>query len=447
MKQNKHRIAKIQTTGAAFLAAAASVTHAQAQPAPTVAPQEPSVGASSVGHNFFKDDFVDAFKHGKFDINVRLRYEYADQKTLEPSHALTVRPRFGFITAPLYGFQAMIEGENVTAIGTRDDYNAAGSNNQPGKTAIADPPTTELNQVWASYSNWNSTLKVGRQRIVLGNARFVGDVGWRQNMQTFDAAALGSSPIKDVDLFYAYIWDVHRIFGNVNNLPAGNQDFDSRSHLVNVSYTGWKYGKVTGFAYLLDLKNGAGAGLSSATFGGSFAGGCTFQTETPAKLNYRLVYAHQQDYADQPVNYNANYFNAELGGTCKIYTLGAGYELQGSDHGVKAFTTPLATLHAFNGWDDIFLATPAAGLQDVYAFAGAKLPGDVPLRFVYHKFDADSGSADFGQEFDVVASHKFGKHWTVLAKYAFYDAHDASPPAQTVASDVQKFWAQVEFNY
>ena len=38
--------------------------------------------------------------------------------------------------------------------------------------------------------------------------------------------------------------------------------------------------------------------------------------------------------------------------------------------------TPLATLHAFNGWADMFLTTPANGLQDLYFRASYTLPMD-----------------------------------------------------------------------
>ncbi len=54
-----------------------------------------------------------------------------------------------------------------------------------------------------------------------------------------------------------------------------------------------------------------------------------------------------------------------------IGTLGVGYELLGSDDGVAAFQTPLATLHKFNGFADQFLVTPAGGLQDIYFYAKA----------------------------------------------------------------------------
>ena len=81
-------------------------------------------------------------------------------------------------------------------------------------------------------------------------------------------------------------------------------------------------------------------------------------------------------------------------------------------------------------------------MRDVYGFIQLTLPYDVPVRAVYHSFEADSGGADSGHELDFSASKKFGKYWAVTAKYAHYDGKDAP-----VVFDVDKFWAQVEFNF
>jgi hypothetical protein len=200
-------------------------------------------------------------------------------------------------------------------------------------------------------------------------------------------------------------------------------------------------GKLTGYAYLLDLENEAPASLanSTATYGISFAG--SRPVHEKVKLEYRAEFAWQTDYADSTVDYQAEYYNIELGVNVKPVVVGAGYEVLGTDNsqGVK---TPLATLHAFNGWADVFLTTPGKGLRDLYAFAQVTLPSQIPLRLVYHKFDADSGGADFGHEIDAVLSKKLGKHWTALAKYAYYDGKEA--PANI---DVHKVWLQIEFNY
>ncbi|MFN3410315.1 MAG: alginate export family protein [Limisphaerales bacterium] len=433
MMKTKH---PLLTGGALVLAITASVF---AQTTPPPPPAEPGSVAS-----LFHGQIPEAFAKGRFNVNVRARYEFVDQDNLaDQSNAGTVRTRFGFTTAPVHGFQGMIEAENVTAFDD-DSYNAAGSNGQPTRPVVADPETTELNQAWLAYSYTNlATAKVGRQRIVLDNHRFVGDVGWRQNQQTFDAASLTLAPAKGFNIFYGYVWDVNRVFGDVSGLPAANTDFNSSSHLINVAYAGCDYAKLTGYAYLLDLENAAGFASSCATYGLAFTGSAPVSEKL--KLDYKAEFALQSDYADNPQSYDTEYYNLELAANVKPFVLGAGYEVLGSDNGV-GFKTPLATLHAFNGWADVFLNTPGNGLRDWYVFAQVTLPKEMPLRVVYHKFDADTGGADYGQEVDVVLSRKFGKHWTALVKYAHYFGDDpvSGLPANT---DVQKFWAQVEFNF
>ncbi len=45
------------------------------------------------------------------------------------------------------------------------------------------------------------------------NARFIGNVGFRQNEQTFDALRVGTTYLPDTDIGYTYLEEVHRIFG------------------------------------------------------------------------------------------------------------------------------------------------------------------------------------------------------------------------------------------
>lgn len=397
--------------------------------------------------NFFNAKIPEVIAEGKFNLNVRLRYEWVDQSTFtEDAHAPTVRTRFGYTTAPLYGFRAMVEGENIAVIGSDDNYNAAGSNGVTDRPVIADPPTTELNQAWLGYiyTNWVAA-KIGRQRLVLDNHRFIGDSAWRQNMQTFDAATIGSTPLADLSLFYGYLWQVHRVFGDVDGLPPANRDFDSDSHLVNVSWSGWKYARFVGYTYLLDLENAAGTANSCATYGGYVAGSMAIGEEV--SLGYRGELAYQTDYAGSSLDYGTEYYNIEAGATVKRLSFGTGYEALGSDDngagsGRASFRTPLQTTHPFNGWANVFSTIPPEGLRDFYGFVQVAAPHDVILRSVYHTFEADAGGADFGQEIDFLASMKFGQYWAVTGKYACYDGKDAP-----VGFDVHKFWAQVEFNF
>jgi hypothetical protein len=440
------------------LAGAQEPSTAQAQPQTigvVVATERPDPVVPSTAGQTFTESFLDAFRHGKMNLNVRLRYEWVEQEptAAKEAHALTLRTRLGYTTAPLHGVQGMLEFENISALSNDKLYRLPGSPAQVDRPVVADPETTEINQAWLSYSNWNSTIRGGRQRIVLDNHRFIGDVGWRQNQQTFDAATFSSSPLNDLDLYYGYVWHVNRVFGDVRAVGPVFRDFDSDSHLVRLAYNRFPIARLVAYTYLLDLENAAGHGNSSATYGLALSGSHTFDPARNARLNHRAEYAFQTDYAEQPARYSAHYLRAELSGDYDRFTLGAGCELLGSGRnrnqpGTRVgFKTPLATLHAFNGWADVFLATPDDGLRDLHAFLGARLPGDVPIRIVYHKYYAHRGGADYGQEINFIASRAFGRHFSALLKYAYYDGKDSAVPAIPAPFDKHLFWAQIEFNF
>lgn len=95
---------------------------------------------------------TDALTHGRVSLALRLRWENADQANLAAANALTLRTALRFTTAPVAGFQAMVEAENVASLGRTADYNAAGTNaSGAGRTVIADPPVTDVNQAWLSF--------------------------------------------------------------------------------------------------------------------------------------------------------------------------------------------------------------------------------------------------------------------------------------------------------
>jgi hypothetical protein len=312
------------------------------------------------------DGLTAALEQGKVSLNVRTRYEDVAQTGLRDASALTLRARLGFTTAPVNGLKAMVEFEHISAL-DGDAYSQAGINSGgAGRAVVADPEGTELNQALLNYQHDKTAFTLGRQRLVLDNARFIGDVGWRQNAQTFDAISVQDKSLTDTTLTYAYINQINRVFGRDH--PQGRWDADS--HLVNASYTGLLAGTLTGYAYLLDFDTAVTN--SCATYGASFVGSRALNPDV--KLTYRLEYARQSDFAASPLSYSTDYTAIELGLGGKPCSFSLGRETLGSDHNV-GFKTPLATLHAFNGWADQFLATPAAGLRDTYAKATAPLPG------------------------------------------------------------------------
>ena len=206
----------------------------------------------------------------------------------------------------------------------------------------------------------------GRYLENLDNERYVGSVAWRQNDQTFDGAKATITAVSAVTGLYAYIGNVNRIFSDES--PVGN--VASNTHLFHLESRPMPIGTLTGYTYLIDLFDLDP--LSNASYGGFLKGkqsvGHGFEYQ------YRLEYARQTNYGDNPVDYEVNYARIEQGLSWSGFTTALIYELLGSDNGVAAFQTPLATGHIFNGLADVFLVTPPTGLQDFYVEAKHKVP-------------------------------------------------------------------------
>lgn len=367
-------------------------------------------------------------------IESRLRYEFGEQDGLDDSHSGTWRNRIGILTRDISGFQLFAEYEGTLTV-DRDSYNAAGVHGPSSKTVIADPESHELNQLWGSYTGLDGFLnvKAGRQAINLDGQRFVGTVGWRQNMQTFDAAAVTLKPTDDLEIYYGYLWKVNRIFGS--EVEAGpTTDFIGNSHLVNAKYKGLPLGTLTTYAYFLDLHNDGGDANSNNTFGVSLAGDL-FSTD----LDYYAEYAYQTDAFDSPLSYGAHYAHGSLSAPIiEDVKATVGLEYLGSDNGV-GFKTPLATLHKFNGFADRFLvSTPGNGLTDLYGSIGFKLPFGFGGSVFYHHFWDDDFGTSFGNEVDLVLTKSLGKGVTLLVKGALFAGESGQP-------DVNR--ATVELNY
>jgi len=371
----------------------------------------------------------EALGSGKVSLDVRYRYEWVDQDGIaNEARASTVRTRLGYMTGEHAGLKAFVEMENTTRVGG-GDYAVPGASPYGPKTSgypvVADPLFTELNQAWLEYalSVWTTQVRYGRQRVTLDNHRFIGNVGWRQNEQTYDAFTVRSAPTEGLRVFYGYFTNANTIIGT---------DRRMRSHIVNVAYGGLPFAKLTVYGYFLDFA--AGAGTDTRTLGVRMEGK---QTLGEVAVLYTIEYARQRDYQDSS-GIDEKYHRVEIGAKLRSVVVKAGQELLGGD-GTYGFQTPLATLHAMNGWADKFLATPANGLDDRYFLVGGSVAG-VKLKAVYHDFSADTGGSDYGTELDLVATRKVGRLLTLGAKYASYDADG-------YATDTRKFWfwGQVRF--
>ncbi len=284
-------------------------------------------------------------------LNITTRYEFRDLQGLDASHALTSRARLGLLVGPFSGLSLFgeLEGTGVAIDDYRSNPTPSQSTrpNKVGNTPIADPENFELNQLWAEYKREAFAIKVGRQRIVTNNSAFVGNVGWRQNEQTFDAVTLAYAD-EAWKASYTFSNRVQRIFGKDSNdaLPGPPlKDFEGEFHFIDALYTteAASYG---GYVYLIDVDNNANVGRSN-TFGaftktGGLHAELAFQTGNSAiDGDYEAVYSH--------INYTKSF------GKSSVI---AGFEYLGDD-----FKTPFATVHAFNGFADNFVLD-RIGLRD-----------------------------------------------------------------------------------
>jgi hypothetical protein len=322
------------------------------------------------------DGISQAVKDSKVGVNLRYRYENVDEDNANKNaDASTLRSRITVNTGKFNNFSATIEVDDVSTIGA-DDYNST-TNGNGQYSVVADPTGTEVNQASITYQQGMAKFTLGRQRVVLDDQRFVGGVAWRQNEQTYDGYRLVLTPNDNFKIDASYIHNVNRIFGE----DSPNSDLDGDVILINANYQINKAHKLVGFYYGMEFDNNAA--FSNDTYGFTYNGKLAISDKN--KIALKAGFASQSDAGDNPTDYDADYLTAEAMFITPAFGLGAGYELLGSDDSIKAFQTPLATLHKFNGFADKFLGTPADGLEDVYVKATTKING-VKLAAIYHDY-------------------------------------------------------------
>lgn len=375
-------------------------------------------------------EWYDALAASTANADLNLRYESVNQdNTLQDADALTLRSRIGLTTGNYKGFSFTASLEDVRIVLGQGDYTVGLTGYKVGEySVIADPETTELDQGFLQYKSDALTVKAGRQVIALDGHRFVGHVGWRQDRQTFDAVTVSYKASDSLNVFYGYITQRNRIF-------AEAADMDSKDHLLNASYTS-DFGKLTAYAYLLEVDNNTDNSLD--TYGISYSG----STKTDSvKWLYSAEFASQTS-KSATTDFDADYYMLEGGAVFSGVTAKVTYEVLGSDGGAYGFSTPLATLHKFNGWTDQFLSTPAQGLKDLALTLGSSMAGG-KVTAVYHQFDADEASGginDLGSEIDLQYVTTVAEKVTLGVKYGNYSAGDTK-----VDTDKLWIWAGMKF--
>ena len=340
-------------------------------------------------------------------IDLRLRFEDVALETKERrAYATTLRSRLGFETGQFLGFSALAEGDFVIHADAGHFNDVVNGRTQ--YPVIFDPGMAALNRLQLNYrtavtpdarANGRNdlTIVVGRQRIILGDARFIGNAPWRQHEQTFDAVSVSDSSLPDTVLNYVYLERVNRVFGP--DTPLGR--FDSNSHLFNAVYAGFgPVLKIEAYEYLLNLHQAPA--LSTATYGVRAESVLAIDGDLGA--HFTGAYARQSRYGANPVRFDLAYYLAEAGLLYGGLSATAGYEvLQGN--GVTGFSTPLASLHGFQGWAEQFLSDPPNGIRDTYAriryaIDAPEISGNVVATLIAHDFEAEHVHARYGSELD-----------------------------------------------
>jgi hypothetical protein len=419
------RRAALLCGGMLCLSVGATADHSRAQlPAPEV------VAAPADSSGFLGV----LLREVKPSFDLRLRSEFADQKGRDEGIAYTARARLGLTSRERAGFQVFAELEHNEVFGRRR-FDAAGVHGNPTKGTIADPESTELNQAYLTYTHPRAQLKIGRQNIRLGEGVFVGDIGFRQNGQTFDALTVTSKPTESLELFYSYVYNINRLFGSSEGRSLNS---NSRSHLIQATYQVSDVLRARLFGYLFDLQsNGADAG-STNTGGISFTGG---RDLGGWQLGYRAEFAVQTDAARSERDYRAHFLHASGSVARGGVKLGVGRERFGADDGI-GFANTLDTT-----FRDLFITSPPDGLRDDFLQLGVDLPLALKAEVQYHRFASAAGSRDYGQQVQWTLRRELASYASLFIRAFKYRDDEAGPGGSALPPDTFRYSVQIDFRF
>ena len=396
-------------------------------------------------------DGVNILNDVKVKGEIRPRYEYANvyNNGTDKANAFTARTHLA-VTGGLLGVEnltATIGLQGVNNFGYTD-YNdgftfpgGVKTPADPTYDTIGDPKGAMLSEASVDYTVGKTALHVGRSKVNLDNQRFIGTVGWRQMERSYDTVYAANSDVENLTLLAAYVYGYAGVGSTVTT--------DTNSVLLHAKYKVMDELSITGYGYLL--------GSIHDTYGLALTG----NVDAGAKLSYRAEYAMQSDATLETASQgkpkaNANYLNLDLGANFSGILAGVNYEMLGANADYKddrttaqnAFSTPLATLHKFNGWADHFVKTPAGGLQDANIRVGYKAKGFGKVLAVYHFFAASEkmgGETDLGSEIDAVYANAIPgfKNLNGLAKFASYSGGKVAG----YKDNITKAWLQLDYKF
>jgi len=366
------------------------------------------------------DSLTNAITGGTVSLDLRPRYEFLSQAGKRDANAFTIQTLLGLTSKPIAGFSADLQFIDVAGI--VNQYNSL-INGKTNYAVIPDPQEANVNQAYMQYQGLGGLLiRVGRQDIALDDQRFVGDVGFRQTPQTYDAVSFQDDPTRSLGLYTAYIWRIKNIL---------NENVPSQTYLGEVHWQPSSLFHIQGFGYWYGNQAKSSIPGAAACFLQGTAQVCNSQTlgiriggsipiSHKIQIPYDVTYAKQLPYDGGSSLINTQYYHLSTGIHWSRIGVMANYMVMGSNrNGSYGFQTPLATKHAFNGWAEVFLTTPQAGLRSLYPTVNYKI-FSTTLQATYYDFQSAYQSLTYGHEFDLSAIHRFSRHWSAAVQYADY---------------------------
>lgn len=438
----------------------------------------------------FVEQVPNAIDDVKPFLQFRPRYEWVDTEDdggIDVANGLTVKTVVGAKVGSIFeleGLSAYIEATNVMT-SLVDEYRTGSAADPHGHDSaendvIADPAFTRISQAYLNYNikhltTTDTTIIAGRKFLVMDDHRHWGTVGWRQMPQSFGQIGIIDKTVPGLEAIGLWVYERRGI--KQDTTPAGangaapfENNYEDGAAVFHLAYKiptfldGLKLG-LTGYGYLIESLHDTYGGFVKAGYkitediSVSWHGEMAFQTSPSLEA---------EAFAQPDVN--ARYYRGTVG--AKAYGFFAKGELEVLGHGKRcgsgsgcisgysrAFTTPHATLHKFNGWADVMVGQAAAGgningLMDTSLTAGYSSKYLGKLMFVFHDFRTETGngniaSGDYGREYDILYKIGVTKRLSALAKAAFYDGDEggADSVGGVYARDKDKVWLQLQYTY
>ena len=373
----------------------------------------------------------------EFHTHLKPRYEHVtvDPSTKTDANAFATRATIGVSSKLLSveGLSFKLDGTAVRALGEAQ-FNSL-DNGKTTYETVVDPDAERISQAILEYKLGKTTLSAGRHIVNLDDQRMIGSVDWRLMMQNLDAVMLRDSTLEGLDLTLGYVWNIK----NIRSIDTATDSIIAHAHYTFNEKLG-----VTLYDYVL--------ASTHDTFGAVIGGKTTLGE---VGVTYHAEVAKQMDASrDAPEGVadkkaDAYYTQANVGAVMHGIILGTSYELLSGSNGTDgktAFTTPLATLHKFNGWADLFLGTPIGGLAETTVSLGYAKKGLGKIVGIYHNYTTDvamGGKEDLGSEIDLIYTNeiKAVKGLNLLLKYANFQGGDVAGYTQNVT----KAWVELDY--